>query len=297
MAPKSKTFRDSELKMRRALTFEQAEGAEELPRQLRIAEISQQLRSFLWAVIYSSLVSSVWREHITGNTIVIDPWLTLLRRKHLARDHKMIDEFSSYAPPLFDDLKEIYSNGSYLEVLGLTQWLLRQEECPDDLSKGVQDALRLARAAYALYDNDTIAPLSSNEEAATLTKALDDTSTKGAAGPHQHLKLAAEQLTQGKWASSIRESIHAVEATARIVVPDSKNLEPALTILSKQGKIHGALRNGFSSLYGYTSDEKGIRHSLSDKSEADVDEVDAQYMLGACAAFVSYLLSRTRAGR
>ena len=43
------------------------------------------------------------------------------------------------------------------------------------------------------------------------------------------------------------------------------------------------------SLYGYTSDEKGIRHALLNDDEARVDRDDAVFMLGACAAFASYL--------
>jgi hypothetical protein len=58
--------------------------------------------------------------------------------------------------------------------------------------------------------------------------------------------------------------------------------------------IHGALKTGFSSLYGFTSDEKGIRHPLLLETKAQVDETDALYMLGSCAAFVSYLINKAR---
>ena len=85
-----------------------------------------------------------------------------------------------------------------------------------------------------------------------------------------------------------------MEAAAKIIEPGTNTLGPALTALAKKHKIHGALQSGFSSLYGFTSDAKGIRHSLLEKAEAEVDEVDAQYMLGACASFVSYLLARAR---
>ena len=35
-----------------------------------------------------------------------------------------------------------------------------------------------------------------------------------------------------------------------------------MKIIKKEGKIHPALINAFSSLYGYTSDEDGIRHGM-----------------------------------
>ena len=42
-------------------------------------------------------------------------------------------------------------------------------------------------------------------------------------------------------------------------------------------------------------DEKGIRHPLLDKGDAEVDETDALFMIGACGAFVSYLINKSRA--
>jgi len=54
------------------------------------------------------------------------------------------------------------------------------------------------------------------------------------------------------------------------------------------------LKRGFTAIYGFTSDEQGIRHSLLEKESPTVDEADAQFMIGACSAFVSYLISKAR---
>ncbi len=58
--------------------------------------------------------------------------------------------------------------------------------------------------------------------------------------------------------------------------------------------IHGALKSGIKSIYGYTSNEQGIRHPLLEKDAPNVDESDALFMLSACAAFVSYLVGKAR---
>ena len=55
------------------------------------------------------------------------------------------------------------------------------------------------------------------------------------------------------------------------------------------------MKLAFVKLYGFTSDEKGIRHPLLDLPAANVDETDALFMIGACAAFVSYLINKSRA--
>jgi len=54
--------------------------------------------------------------------------------------------------------------------------------------------------------------------------------------------------------------------------------------------IHTALENAFSALYGYTSDENGIRHGGIDFKNAPVE--DAKYMLVSCSAFVNYLIEK-----
>ena len=92
----------------------------------------------------------------------------------------------------------------------------------------------------------------------------------------------------------MRESIHAVEAMAVRLAPGTDTLGVALKVLEQRGHLHGGLKAAFGSLYGYSSDEEGVRHALVFGNEAKVDEADALFMLGACASFVSYLLARAR---
>jgi hypothetical protein len=65
-------------------------------------------------------------------------------------------------------------------------------------------------------------------------------------------------------------------------------------VLERRGHLNGALKSAFGSLYGYSSEEEGVRHALVYSDEAKVDEADALFMLGACASFVSYLLARSK---
>ena len=54
--------------------------------------------------------------------------------------------------------------------------------------------------------------------------------------------------------------------------------------------MHEAFRKSVLQLYGYTSDEDGIRHCLMDESK--VDFADAKYMLVACSAFYNFLVDK-----
>jgi hypothetical protein len=57
--------------------------------------------------------------------------------------------------------------------------------------------------------------------------------------------------------------------------------------------MHPAFKKALVSLYGYTSDEAGIRHSLlEDETRADMH--DALFVLGVCASFVTFLIGKGR---
>lgn len=91
----------------------------------------------------------------------------------------------------------------------------------------------------------------------------------------------------------MRENIHSVKSIARTLVPSGK-LGEALAKLEESSVIHGGLKRGFASIYGYASDEKGIRRPLIDDPKANVDEADALFMIWACAAFISYMIYKAR---
>lgn len=140
-----------------------------------------------------------------------------------------------------------------------------------------------------------IAPLGSDQEAKTSSRALIDQNAVGLTGSREHLKNAATELGAGHYADSVRESIHSMESVVRVLEPDG-DFSKALAKLEAKTNIHGSLKRGFKNIYGFASDEQGIRHAMLEKHEPDVDEADALFMIGAYSAFVSYLINEARAG-
>ena len=122
-----------------------------------------------------------------------------------------------------------------------------------------------------------------------MLSSLQELTEAGLEGSASHLRQSAECINRRKWADSIRESIHAVESVTVMIAPNANGLSIALRSLERRVAFHPALKKAILSLYGYTSDEKGIRHALLDEGEARVDGDDAVFMLGACASFASYL--------
>jgi hypothetical protein len=273
---------------RKRLTFEQAEGVDPLPSQLQPKEISPELRARLWSIFYEILLPYRGERYISGPVVL---WL---REWHITRCYQPADEFMPTYDYWLSALKVIFMSSDYLGIFGFIQWVLRHREKPHQLEVRVGDALQASRAAYAVFDRDTIIPIGSDAERQTLVRAFADVAVSEFHGARTHLRSAGSELTAGNYAASIRESIHAVEAVARVLEPSASTLAPALSKLAASVRIHPALRSGFSSLYGFNSDEKGVRHALIDEPVAQVDETDALYMLGSCAAFISYLIGKAR---
>ena len=279
------------LEARKRLSFEQAEGAEALPSQLEPKQLSKRLRALLWEAIYLSLERSHIHRGQGGE--FLDPWAQIFYALHVDREHRMVDEFENDFFRLVQKTKITIEVGSYVEVFGWIQYVLRRGP-PGDFAKHIQAALVGAGAAYRVVDDDTIMPIGSEAERETIERAFADLATTEFHGSRRHLRNAAEALTAGKSADSIRESIHAVESVVRVLEPKG-DFAKALAKLDTKAEIHPALRSGFDSIYGFTSDEKGIRHPLLDNSTSKADETDALFMIGACAAFVSYLINKARA--
>jgi hypothetical protein len=110
----------------------------------------------------------------------------------------------------------------------------------------------------------------------------------------EHVRTALELFSkkpQADYRNSIKESISAVESAAKIItgLPNA-TLGEAIKVIDQRHSLHGAFKQGISHLYGYTSDEGGIRHSLTDAT--NIDEADARYMLVSCSAFANFLISR-----
>ena len=145
-------------------------------------------------------------------------------------------------------------------------------------------------------DGLTIIPVAIPEQKESVEKSFQVLASGPFDGARTHFRDSAQYVNAGNYAGSVRESIHAVESVARRLSQDANSsLTPALKALSEKGVIlHGAFKSGIEKLYGYSSDENGIRHSLLDEDGANVDVEDAVFMFGACASFAAYLVYKAR---
>ena len=269
----------------RKLTFSQAYGYEELPGPLQLEELSTEARTKLWSMLYYCV-------HTTRSGSFIDGrWENILQTLHLHFHGLPLDEFSDRFHYFTNVYKPFFMNQKFNRVFDLLQTIMRYQQCPNDFIESVAVIFEQCRLAYVVDTRSpaTIYPAATEEEGKAVIQTTEELIKAGFTGAVTHLRRASDCINQRDYPGAVRESIHAVESTARQVDPNASTLEPALKTLEKAGVLHPALKQAFSNLYGYTSDEQGIRHALIDNPRANVGQDEAVFMLGACASFSSYL--------
>ena len=271
----------------RKLTFSQAQGYEELPGPLKLEELPSEARVRIWNVFYDSISASR-----TSLGELVDPWREILLAIHASHHNLPLDEWNNSFRGNRRELRHWLETLRFNKVFDLIQFVLRQPQCPRlfiDLMKG---AFASSNLAYTIDETPppTIIPAVTDAEGKAIIESLQTLRRAGLDGSASHLREASECINRNDWAGCIRESVHAVESVARQLDPKaSGTLGPALASLEKREGLHPALSGAFSKLYGYTSNEQGIRHALLDQPGTNVGMDEAVFMLGACASFASYL--------
>ena len=277
------------------ITFSQAEGIDSLPRPLAAEELPEDVRNLLWSCIYRDLqdtcVFRVMYEYIQ------DPWESILYDIHVRFWHQPADEFNARLDTWVEILKPFFKGADYNRIFDVLQFVLRHNKVPSESYDVIKSILEDGLCAYTLVkDGPTIIPVAIPEQRESIEESFQVLASGPFDGARTHLRESATCINTGDYAGSVRESIHAVESVARRLDEKAKkSLSPALEALSRKGvEIHGAFKSGIENLYGYTSDESGIRHSLIEDKGAKVDVEDATFMFGACASFAAYLVSKAR---
>jgi hypothetical protein len=198
------------------------------------------------------------------------------------------DRFAVGAAPL-DQLRAWYFKALWHQVYDLVEFVAesgRRSEFADECNA----VFERERAAYRLVDGRVVELTDEGQ-----LRAIEDVvhATEAIGPVHEHLKTALARLGDrpvADYRNSIKESICAVETMARLMTGMPKaTLAEALKAFPKRGvSLHPALNNAWQNIYGYTSDEGGVRHALT--GDTKVDLAEAMYMLVSCSAFVSYLI-------
>lgn len=115
------------------------------------------------------------------------------------------------------------------------------------------------------------------------------------AGPREHWLKAMDFAHGSKrdLANAAKEAVCAVEAIARLLAGDhTATLGALIKQLKGQGRISPAMGKMLDGLWGFTSNEPGVRHGAPYGSE--IDEAETQYILDSAVAVLRYMLDQDR---
>lgn len=167
-----------------------------------------------------------------------------------------------------------------------------KEEKAKIIKTQLNKVLEEEKSGYRIIGNE-IAPITNPQEIEIIECAGQTPYEAVNVHINKALSLYASK-EQPDYENSIKESISAVEAVCCVITGLSgkdATLGKTLKKLKESGvHIHQAMESAFSSLYGYTSDENGIRHGGINFNNAPAE--DAKYMLVSCSAFINYLLEK-----
>ena len=283
-------------------SFSQAQGYENVPGPLKLEELPPEARVQIWNLFFAHIrrfKTTGGLEPLDGGPWIKGPWQDILRAKHCDLDHAALDEWDPTFSRVRRSLREEIEKRPFNKVFDLIQFILRHPSCPREFIIGMQRTFAACRLAYTIDTRRplTILPAATPQEGMAIVEAVKTLDLARLDGSAKHLRNASACINRGDWTGGVRDSIHAVESVARQVDPGAaKKLGPALKTLERHRVLHPALREALSKLYGYTSDEQGIRHALLDRTDAPVGRDEAVFMLGACASFASYLWRKHVAG-
>ena len=275
------------------LTFSQTTGIDPLPQPAKLGEIPRKARNALWSYLFHSKGSSGSQ---TPHYVALGrPWDVIFYDYHVSILNEPADEFYNDLRIQLPKTKQLFLDGEYNRVFDLLQFIMRHEFVPDGFREFIVTTLQESMCAYSIVESVwTIVPSAIPEQRISVGRAFRVLEDGPFGGAREHLRKSADCVNAGDHSGSVRESIHAVESVARKLDSDARTLSSALASLCNRGlSLHGAFKSGIEKLYGYASDEDGIRHSLSDAT-ANVDVADAVFMFGACASFAAFLVEKAR---
>lgn len=271
------------------MKFSERKGIKPLSNVIQIDDMTQELRNSIWNV----LDLFVWKQEgfLWGKYSGLEGDIIKFSNNLWAFYFKQpIDERPSRGDGIVAAIREYFFHCKWFEVYDLLEHILNYFK-DQVLNELINKTLENELSGYRFVGN-CITDITDKQEIDMLEQALTPDKFSAVSA---HLKRALELLSERKkpdYRNSIKESISAVESMAKLITKNPKaTLGEALKVLERSNKIHPALKEGFANLYGYTSDEGGIRHAMLE--EPNLSASDAKFFLLSCTSFVNYLKSKT----
>ncbi len=291
-------------------SFSERYGHEPIRESFQIESMDEPLRNGLWSLLkihcwnhveYSSGYSGYsdigdnYRRSYNHRSSGKAKIKILCERLWFGYYKKPLDDLSDDWEKVLAELRRDFFACKWNEVYDFIQFVGNNYEKPyfkDDFMKVCNNLLEKEMSAYR-FVGGVITRITEQPEMDAIEQAIETSE-----GPvADHLKRSLELLSDRKspdYRNSVKESISAVESLLAITLENNKGKFSQL-IKKLEGEIdlHPALGKAFSNLYGYASNEGGIRHALKEAGR-NVDFNDAKFMIVVCSAFTSFVKAKLK---
>ncbi len=278
------------------MKFSQRKGIIPVKSKIQIDSMDDDLRNTLWNLISVYYLSGITQDYINDEDNV-DFLLQKIWRDYFKKPIDTIDTSYHNNRQL---IRKYFLNCYWYEAYDFIEFIAHNypqvsRKINEEFMNTCNEMLKRELSGYR-FVGGIITQLTSEEEILEIEEALKVPISQVQTHLNRALELFADRKNPD-YRNSIKEAISAVEALCiRITENRSTTLGKALNRFERDRTVglHPDLKEGFSKLYSYTSEADGIRHSLMDQPNLDIE--DAKFMLTSCSAFINYLVSKASKG-
>ena len=200
-----------------------------------------------------------------------------------------LDELGHNWTNVLEQLRRYFFSCKWYEVYDLLEFVAnnyKRHDFKEPFLNACNNLLEKEMSAYRFL-NGVLTRITEKEEIKEIEEALEYHFDPVKTHLMRSLELLSDRATPD-YRNSIKESISAVESlVANVLEEEGGTLGQLLKKMETDQGLHPALKASFSNLYGYTSNEGGIRHALMEKDNNDFH--DAKFMLVVCSAFINFV--------
>lgn len=250
----------------------------------------EETRVQLWNTFYSFI----------NTHSLYDNYKSLHTRIHVEIHHAPIDDMETWYKP-FEMLKIELISGDMTAVVDALQLLadwadtivfgdlyVEDYTLADELIPALNQVLE-KNLVGARFVEGQLVPITNEIEIEALEESFALSSSLQ--GVQHHLETALRHLSSRQhpdYANSAKESLSAVESLMERLT-GIKTLGDALKKMPAGIEVHRAQVGAWQRMYGWSSDEDGVRHGA--REMPTVDQAMAKYTLVTCSAFINLMIT------
>jgi len=268
--------------------------------------MTERLRTYLWNVYYDTSMAYLEFCEQQGNYLIegVAPY----KKKGLFYESFIKPLIANYIGYPLNELKgkskdfidnilyKIFFKSQWFQVYDLIEILAEtlKNNNPhlfEHFQKQINTALKKEIAPYRMIEGKVV-PLKDEEEVKSVVSALEKTRNDKFQPVYEHLTKVISLLSDREspdYGNSIKESLSAIESLFKIIYSNNETLGKNIKRACSDFGFHKAFCEAISKLYGWASDDKGIRHGKG-LNESEPSQAEAKFILVTASAFINYIL-------